>query len=237
MLSKLFITIKNIFYENDDDKSLQSYSQCGEDLIIKFIFYVLGNPNPSYVDIGAYHPKKFSNTFLFYDSGSTGVCIEPDPYLLKIYAKKRLRDICLNVGVGVGESKAADFFVFSVKTLNTFSEGEANKCIAYGQKLEKVIQVPLANINSILQQYFSDKAPNFISLDIEGLDFEVIQSFDFSKYRPEVFCIETLTYSEDKSERKIVDIIEYMKSQEYFVYADTYINTIFVDKNAWARRQ
>ncbi|MFM6249337.1 MAG: hypothetical protein ACKPEQ_09345, partial [Dolichospermum sp.] len=63
---------------NKDSKHI-SYSQCGEDLIINFIFNNLGIINPSYLDIGAHHPTYLSNTYSFYRKGCQGVCVEPDP--------------------------------------------------------------------------------------------------------------------------------------------------------------
>jgi len=214
-----------------------SYAQCGEDLIIDFIFSTLNISKPSYLDIGAHHPIYLNNTFLFYQKGSTGVCVEPDPALFSQIKKKRSRDICLNVGIGVTKESKANFYIMTSKTLNTFSKKEAERYQSYGsQKIKRVIQIPLVPINEIISQHFTT-FPNFISLDTEGLELEILKTFDFSKFRPEVFCIETLTYTEDKSEQKITEIIDFMISKEYFNYADTYINTIFLDKNSWNTRQ
>lgn len=213
-----------------------SYSQCGEDLIVDFLLQAMRIRKPTYLDIGAHHPTYISNTFLFYEKGCSGVCIEPDPTLMRHIKKVRKNDICLNVGVGVGAEEKAKFYLLTSRTLNTFSLEEATRYQTYGgQKIEEVIDVPLVPINKVISDYFSP-CPNFVSLDVEGMDYEIIKSFDFSKYRPEVFCIETLTYTEDKTERKIVEIIDYMKSRDYVPFADTYINTIFVDSSAWSRR-
>jgi hypothetical protein len=65
---------------------------------------------------------------------------------------------------------------------------------------------------------------------------QVLGSFDFSSFRPEVFCVETLTYTEDKTEQKIQGIFDLMIANGYMTYADTYINTIFVDRDAWLSR-
>jgi FkbM family methyltransferase len=232
-LAPLRILVRKVLSAWERSRPSTSYSQSGEDLIIRFIFNALRIAKPSYLDIGAYHPIHFSNTYLLYKNGSSGVCVEPDPQLIAAFRGKRRRDICINSGIGVGREATADFYVLSTKTLNTFSRSEAERCAAYGQKIEKVIPVPLVTVNDVLSQYGK---PNFISLDIEGLDLEVIKTFDFSSFRPEVFCIETLTYTEDKTEVKVNQIIDYMKSKDYFVYADTYINTIFVDRAAWSGR-
>jgi FkbM family methyltransferase len=215
-----------------------SYSQCGEDIIVDFILescFRIGNP--TYLDIGAYHPMVLSNTAFFYRKGSRGVCIEPDPMLHEKLMQERPGDVCLNVGIGVEMGEGMDFYIMSAKTLNTFSKMEAERFQSYGNnKIEKVIQVPMMPINDVVEKYFHS-CPNFVSLDVESLDLEIIGTWDFSRYRPEVFCIETLTYTEDKSERKIHEIIEYMALNEYFVFADTFINTIFVDKLAWRDRK
>jgi FkbM family methyltransferase len=216
-----------------------SYAQCGEDLIVDFILRDgLQMQKVLYLDIGAYHPYRLSNTYLFYQQGQSGVCIEPDPVLFDEFKRVRGRDVCLNVGVGTENSGAerADFYLMTSSSLNTFSKEDAERYQSYGnQKIEKVIQVPLLTVNEIIEKHLSS-CPNFVSLDVEGLDLPVLQTFDFSAHRPEVFCIETLTYAEDKSEKKLTEIIELMISRDYFVWADTYINTIFVDKKMWQAR-
>lgn len=214
-----------------------SYSQCGEDLIIKHILYeYLAMRNPSYLDIGAHHPTYLSNTYLFYERGSKGVCVEPDPLLFAQIENERKRDICLNVGVGFSEATVADFYIMSCRTLNTFSREEAERYQSYGtHRIQEVVKLPLLSVNSILEKYFSS-GPDFVSLDVEGMDFEILKSFDFSRYRPPVFCVETLSYAEDQSEQKIEEIMQLMKSKGYFSYADTYINTIFVDREIWGSR-
>lgn len=218
-------------------RAAHSFSQCGEDLIINFIFENhLKINRPSYLDIGAHHPTHLSNTYFFYQRGSQGVCIEPDPDLCEEIRKKRSRDVCLNAGVGISSETKADFYVMTAKTLNTFSKEEAERYQSYEtQKIEKVLKIPLIPINETIQNNFKS-CPNLVSLDVEGLDLDILKSFDFAKYRPEIFCVETLTYTEDKSETKITEINDLLASKEYMVYADTYINTIFVDKNVWVNR-
>lgn len=220
---------------NHSENFKVSYSQCGEDLILQQLFMVLGISKVSYLDVGAHHPTYLSNTYLFYENGSKGVCVEPDPALFKEFDKKRPHDTHLNCGVGV-EPGEADFFVMSTSTLNTFSKEEAERYQSYGQqRIMKTIRIKLETINEIIRQNF-EKSPNLVSLDVEGLDYLILQHFDFAKYRPEVFCLETLSYTEDRSERKLTEIIDLMHTNGYITYADTYINTIFVDAAAWEKR-
>lgn len=215
-----------------------SYSQCGEDLIVEHIFRSLGIKTVSYLDIGAYHPFFLSNTAKFYLNGGKGVLIEPDPYLLKQIKRKRKRDVCLNIGISPDEAKTeASFYVLTTKTLNTFSYKEAQEYTKTGsQKIEKTMSIPVLSINSVIEKNFTS-TPNFLSIDVEGWDLEIIKSLDFEKYRPEVICIETITYSEDAQSSKIPEIIDFVKSKGYLNYADTNINTIFVEKDTWNKRK
>jgi FkbM family methyltransferase len=234
LVSPLIWAIKK-FKHNVSDNHRTSYSQSGEDLIIQQIFMALGLDRITYLDLGANHPTRFSNTYLFYSNGSSGVCVEPDPTAQPLFRRWRDRDTLLTCGVGLEEGEA-DFYIMTTNTLSTFSKEEAERYQGYGsQKITKVVKLPLKPVNKILEQYF-EKSPNLISLDIEGMDFQILQSLDLDKWRPEVFCIETLTYTEDKTERKLREIIDHMLDKDYMVYADTYINTIFVDRKTWQRR-
>jgi FkbM family methyltransferase len=232
MLTKIINRLSRGF-----DQPLMSYAQCGEDIIINFVLEQLGRSKPSYLDIGAHHASYLSNTYFFYKKGAVGVCVEPDPLLCENIKRKRKKDKCLNIGIGVNQAdKDAPFYVLSVKTLSTFSKIEAERYASYGNhKIDKVLNIPLVTVNDVIKNNFSN-CPDFISLDVEGWDMQILKSLDFSQYRPPVFCIETLTYTENKSERKITEIIDYMLSQNYFLYADTYINSIFVDSETWAKR-
>ena len=235
MLKHRLLSRLRQFRRNQSENSRISYSQCGEDLILQYLFRLLKIDRVRYLDIGAHHPTYLSNTYLFYASGGSGVCVEPDPSLFSEFPEKRPRDTHLNCGVGIQPGEA-DFYVMSTSTLNTFSKEEAERYQSYGnQRILKIIPVTLATVNQIIEQHFSG-CPNLVSLDVEGLDYAIMENFDFSRYRPEVFCLETLSYTEDKSERKLTEIVDLMHENGYMTYADTYINTIFVDGTAWENR-
>lgn len=214
------------------------YSQLGEDLIVRHIFSQLGIFNPVYIDIGAHHPSFLNNTFLFYRNGASGLNIEPDPFLFKEIAKKRPRDINMNVGVSFnGQEEKKDFYIMSARSLNTFSKVEAERVQAFGSySITEVTKVPTVNINNVFKDYFKNGRIDFLTVDVEGLDFEIIKTIDFDLIKPKVICIETLSYAEDKSEQKNQTLIDYITAKNYFVYADTYVNTILVDAAVWAQR-
>lgn len=232
MLNLLCKLLKKLNFKNKKKKI--SYAQSGEDLIIDFVLNAMKLNSVTYLDIGAHSPDYLSNTYFFYKSGSSGVCIEADPELNEFFKKRRNRDTCLNCGIGPEDVGLSDFYLMSSSTLNTFSKEEAIKYESYGtNKIKAVIKVPIFGINSILEKYFIDRAPDIVSIDVEGLDFAIVSAIDFSRWRPKVFCIETLSYSETRQEVKNDEIIQFFKSKNYIVYGDTYINTIFVDRASW----
>ncbi len=206
-----------------------SFSQTGEDRILHFLFQSIGIKNPTYLDIGANHPVNGNNSYFFYQRGSKGVCVEPDPALAAQINQVRERDICLNVGIGFTEIAAADFYIFPKPYTgwNTFSKNEAEYRKANWHPYEKIIKMPLQNINDILEQNFKS-TPDFISIDVEGLDFDILKSLDFDKHQPKVLLVETLHYGENNKPEKLTYIIDFVCSKGYSVYADTYVNTIFL---------
>ena len=226
LLKRLGVAMSREIYQT-------SYSQCGEDCIVRNLLTCLDIPQPTYLDIGAHHPSFISNTYHFYQAGSSGVCIEPDPTLCQGIKAVRTRDVCLNIGIaGKSGEGGLTFYVFDPPTMNTFSPTERDAQLKVGLVLKQELQIEVISINKVIAQNFP-ATPNFVSLDTEGMDLAILETLDFKKYRPEVFCIETLTNIE---ERKMSEILDFMKSQQYVIYADTYLNTIFVEGNRWAAR-
>jgi FkbM family methyltransferase len=212
-------------------KATVSYSQSGEDVIINYLFSTYNITNPTYLEIGTNWPVKCNNTFYFYNRGCRGVCIEPDREMYELIKRTRPHDTVLNIGIGLSDVKEAVFYLFpgEVNGWSTFSKEEAQiREKESGIKPKEVI-VPLRNINSIIEENFSPY-PNFISLDVEGLDLEILKSMDFNRFRPEIICVETITFSINNTEEKINDIAAFMQSKGYIAYADTHINTIFCKK-------
>jgi FkbM family methyltransferase len=209
---------------------MNTYSQAGEDVIAWYFFTTQGIKNPTYLDIGTNDPIYGNNTFLLYKRGSKGVCIEADPSLFPTIKSSRSKDICINAAVTFDARTNADFYVFDEPAHNTLSKEEAeyrNNISRY--KIKEVINIPLVNINTLIKDNFK-QAPNFISIDVEGVDFDILKTLDFNTYRPDMLCVETVTFSLDNKEEKMEDIIAFMKTKNYIVYADTHINTLFVDK-------
>lgn len=204
-----------------------SYSQKGEDLVIEKI---IGKKKKGfYVDVGAHNPELFNNTKRFYDKGWRGINIEPNPLLIKALFVKRKRDINLNIGIkkqkGVGS-----FYEFEADSLSTFSKKEKDSKIKLGYKLKQEHKIKVLPLMDVLKKH--GKLPiDFISVDTEGLDLEVLQSNDWKKYRPTLVCVETGVFKDmlagkKKSGKKNLIDIE-MSKQGYQVVFTNGLNTIY----------
>ncbi len=208
-----------------------SFSQAGEDMVLNFLFTGVGLKTIKYLELGVFSPDNCSNTYKYYLEGSRGVLVEADITQIDSIRAKRPKDIILNVGVGLSNEKEADFYVFNNQGLNTFDKDEARFRNDYGSfKIQNIVKVPLKTITEIINENF-ETFPEFLSIDIEGLDLDVLKSINFMIHPIPVICAETCTYSENHIKQKDKSIEKYLTVNGYFVYADTYINTIFVNEN------
>lgn len=214
----------------------RSFAQTGEYLIIKFIFDNIGIKKPSYLDIGAHHPLYLSNTAIFYKNGCRGINIEPDPNLFKLFKKYRKRDINLNIAVSDTEGHG-NLFIMSEPALNTMSETEASRLVKeHGLTIKKQKQVEIKTIDLILKTHHLP-FPDLLSLDVEGLDERIIKSIDYKTNFPKVICVETLSFDKIGHGVKNDKLISMIQNFGYYLFADTYINSIFIRKELWFNRE
>jgi FkbM family methyltransferase len=215
----------------------RSYSQSGEDMIVNYILYTLRVDNPIYFDIGAFHAIELSNTYHFYERGSSGCCVEANPILAKAFQKARPRDRVVNAAASGTTSGQATFYVMSAPTLSTLSLSEAERVsMEEGHEIVSKEIVDVIPISTLLDRHFHDRILDFVSIDVEGMDIEIVKGFDFTFIRPKIFCVETLEYRKFGFQRKNQELIEFLLECDYMIYADTQINTIFVDHTAWKSR-
>ncbi len=208
-----------------------SFSQCGEDLIIYFIFQNLLKINkPSYLDIGAHHPFFLSNTAHLYLNGSRGINIEPDINLFKSFIKSRKKDINLNIAVSEN-NEIRKFYIMSYPTLNTLSLEEAKKNeILYNIKIEKSVEIESCTMEHILKKYFNNKMPDLLTIDVEGYELEILKTLNLNIYRPKVICVEAYDIDSNVKVRR-EDLVQYLVDKKYKVYADTGMNVILISES------
>lgn len=210
----------------------RSYSQCGEDLIVDYIFRLRGITCPSYIDIGANHPYFINNTAMLYERGCRGINIEANPQLLPAFKTYRPEDINLNVGISDREGEL-EFYIMEDNTLSTFSRVERDYMVGNGKNLARAEKVKLTTISVILAKYFNSTFPDFLSLDVEGMDFDILKSINFEKSIPKVICVEAAEYSPIGAGKRRTELIDFLEAKGFYEYANTNLNAIMVERNFW----
>ncbi len=204
-----------------------SYSQVWEDIILDFIFE--WKNMGFYIDIWANHPKRLSNTLLFYKKWWSGINIEPNVNLYRWFLWSRKRDINLNIGIGPTNWEDLDFFVIHPDTLSTFDVESARQYEKEWHEIVEIKKVPIISLNDVYMNYVHDKQVDFMSIDTEWYDMEVLQSNDWQRNRPWFVIVETLEYKRNWFGKKLNDLYDpYFQDKNYHKYADTYINTIYI---------
>jgi len=201
-----------------------SYAQEGEDLILSRIFEVLGVKKGFFVDVGAHHPFRFSNTYYFYKRGWTGINIDACPGTMKLFRFLRPRDITIECGVSSKEG-ILTYYSFNEPALNTFSEVEAQNKKSSRYKVVNQIQIPVVTLKRILDENLPlGKKIDFMSIDVEGFDHEVICSNDWRKYQPTIIALELLNSSIE--DVRLHPTAAILFEQKYKILAKTH-NTYF----------
>lgn len=178
----------------------RTFSQHGDDLIVACLFYSLGIEKPSYLDIGAHHPTIISNTALLYKRGCRGINVEPNPNLFTSFTTMRPDDINLNIGVADKSGKLFFYMIDDYSGRNTFDyETACRFCKDNPQfNIRETREIDVLTINDIVARY-ADGYPDFLSIDVEGLDESIIDSADFTKSKPKIICVEVINAMEDSS--------------------------------------
>lgn len=207
----------------------RSYSQNGEDLLV----FALSNRKRDgfYVDVGAYHPKRFSNTHGLYLRGWTGINIEPDPMNFSRFSRVRPRDLNLNIGIA-GKNTAMTFYRFLPDTNSTFSESTAREYQQSGATLIGKKRIQVRTLASVLGNYSRNKSIDLLSIDAEGLDETVLRSNDWKKFRPRFLLVESHTHDMKMDGGVSVfrpTIYRYLRKQGYVLLMDNGTNSLYVD--------
>ncbi|MBA4685697.1 MAG: FkbM family methyltransferase [Candidatus Galacturonibacter soehngenii] len=193
-----------------------------DDIILLELITRLGLDKVNYLDIGVCHPIMRNNTFLFYELGYKGVLVEPNPEFHFLIEKYRSKDTLLKIGVSSEKGELYYYNFSKVPGLNTFVEEVAEHRRNLGFEYTKE-RVALESINTVIEENF-DTYPQIIDIDVEGLDYQILSTFDATKYPVDIIMCECTNQDEA--------LIELMLQKGYKVYAHTIENYIFVRINS-----
>ncbi|TZF86011.1 FkbM family methyltransferase (plasmid) [Pedobacter sp. BS3] len=210
-------TLLGLKKKPEPDYLNESYSQEGEDGILGRFFE--GRQKGYFIDIGAHHPKRFSNTYKFYKMGWRGINIDAMPGSMELFKRIRPEDINLEIPVS-DHTETVTFYIFNEPALNTFipeiaHERDGEK----GYRIEKTIEVQTRGLQDILNEYLpGNQSVDFLTIDAEGYDFRILQSNNWDKIRPTLVLVESELDFEAFFKS---DLYAYMLKQNYEFYAKT----------------
>ena len=167
-----------------------SYAESGEDLLLSSL---IGEDKRAgfYVDVGANHPKRFSNTRYFYRRGWRGINIDPVPGMKRLFDIYRPRDVNLQCAIA-RERGTMTYYLFDDSPLNGCSaELSAHRANVQGYLQIGHMEVPAVTLRQVLDEHLpAGTEIGFLTVDVEGMDLDVLQSNDWSRYRPRFILVE-----------------------------------------------
>jgi len=168
-----------------------SFANEGEDVILNDLFPA--NHRGFYVDVGAHHPYRYSNTAFFSLRGWSGINIDAAPGTLETFTRLRPNDITVECAVGE-RNEDKTFFVFDEPALSTFEPERARQLEKETHyRVKEVRSLPMRRLDSILSEHLpAGRAIDFLSVDVEGHELAVVHSNDWQRYRPRFVLLELL---------------------------------------------
>ena len=233
-LSKKYIFLKNIYFFYNiyirNFKFLFNSSQFGEEKKISKLFEknFVGN----YVDLGCFHPTRSNNTFQFFKKGWKGLNIDLNPLTIDLFNYARPQDINVCAAVSNKNVNKKLYFLGDLDSKNTLDLNHKNwlsKHFRIDTKDFRIKNVRTTTLSQILKKnkFFNI---DFLNIDIEGHELEVLKSFDFKKFKIKIICIELLNFNKISNNKK-KQIESILKKNKFKLVDKSKINFIFKRKN------
>lgn len=226
MLNKIKELIRDKIYRRYNI----SFSKSGEDIQLKQLLGL--NHKGVYVDVGCWDPIKASNSYYFQLRGWKGICIDPNPKMKELFSKRRASDIFINSAIGNGNENLTYYMLEDqYSSMNTLDFGfiQDNNL---EDKIVNKINITTVSLKDVLEKYISENERiDFLDIDVEGFDLNVLKSNDWEKFRPKVVLIETSLDLKDDFDN---ELSQFLISKNYKIIGKSLItkslgNLFFID--------
>lgn len=202
--------------------STDFYNQAGEDAIVMNTFnYLFPKTKGFYIDVGAYHPYKHSNAYMLFKAGWRGINIDPRPGSKKLFDHYRKEDINIEAGVGANNSTMTYYMIDEKSTMNTFSRENLENLGIY-KDVKARIEIPVYTLSSLLDKIKCTTQIDYLNIDAEGFEMQILSGIDFSNVKPSVISIEKNNVF---SLQDVIDseVNKYLSGKGYIAYAKNLI--------------
>ena len=213
-----FFFRSKIFIERD------SYSFESEDLVITKYFQ--NTQNGFYVDIGSFNPVRGSNTYLLHKKGWSGINVDADLNSIRMFKILRPKDYNFNYAISSSNEKEVELFYEKTSSAVKTIDIKFRNLILNNYKTKKVKTSNFENI--INKTKFSDRQIDFLNIDCEGSDFDVLSLIDLKKYKPKMICVEINSYTFKNIEDS--NIYKLLLKNNYILFKSFINSQIFVKK-------
>lgn len=204
-----------------------SYAQEGEDIILKRIFN--NRSTGFYVDVGAHHPYRFSNTYSLHKQGWKGINIDATPGAIDFFNQHRPEDINIEKAIS-NTLTPKTFYLFNEPALNTFSTDLKDEYIDAGYEIIGETDIRPATLASILKKNIAaDQVIDLLSIDVEGEDLQVLQSNDWQHYSPRVIIVELL--GSNLQDLQSDPVALYLSERKYTLFSKLFNSAFFVHES------
>ena len=210
----------------------KTYCPGAQDLLINYFFK--SQKKGFYIDVGCYHPFFGNNTKLLYDKGWSGINIDLDFHTIDFFNYIRNRDENINVAISDVISEKDLYFFHNRSAINSLSE------VRKGSEKE-IKKIKTVTLNSVIENSkFKKEKLNFLSIDVEGHELEVLKGFNLKHYSPELVVVEFIDYKmkevefHNQSLSTIVssEVYKFMTNKNYHLVNWLHSDLFFVHENA-----
>ena len=230
----LYSKNKNIFkyiyfyvqYFKSKIKLKKSYSNWGIDMMADFIFREKNKG--VFIDIGCHHPMINNNTYPLYKRGWNGINIDIDYSAIDSFNFLRSKDTNIEIAVSDNVGNSDLFFYHNRAAKNTLSKEK-------GLDAKQIRSIKTTTLNKIIQEsIYKDQKINFLTIDVEGFELNVLRGFDFKKYKPELVVVELIQrgmtefFHQNITNIQNSDIYLYMIKQDYKLVNWIHDDLVFV---------
>ena len=174
-----------------------------------------------------YYFNSLNNSFLFFKSGWQGINIDLNPLTIELFNFMRPNDININIGVSSNEEEKILYFINETNTQNTLSENQLLFLKKYHNLRDEEIikkKIQTRRLDKILEENNFDNI-DFMNLDVEGHELEVLKTINFKKTKVRYICIEMINHNDlsIKNSDQILDLLETNKFEQLKKFDFNYI--------------